>query len=129
MELTHTRLLVDNYKECFLFYRDVLGFEVSWGDETSNYADFRFNGCTLGIFERKQMVEAVDGIYSSPIEKSDRTALVFKVENVEESYLALKGRVNFITEPAEQKGWGLKVAHFRAPAGSLIEIYENIGMT
>ena len=129
MELTHTRLLVDNYKECFLFYRDVLGFEVSWGDETSNYADFRFNGCTLGIFERKQMVEAMGGIYSSPSEKSDRTALVFKVENVEESYLALKGRVNFITEPAEQKGWGLKVAHFRDPAGSLIEIYENIGMT
>ena len=129
MELTHTRLLVDNYQECFLFYRDVLGFEVSWGDETSNYADFRFNGCTLGIFERKQMVEAMGGIYSSPIEKSDRTALVFKVENVEESYRALKGKVNFITEPAEQKGWGLKVAHFRDPAGSLIEIYENIGMT
>lgn len=30
MKLTHTRLLVDDYKACFIFYRDVLGFEVSW---------------------------------------------------------------------------------------------------
>lgn len=29
MELTHTRILVDRYKECFLFYGDVLGFKVA----------------------------------------------------------------------------------------------------
>lgn len=40
MELTHIRLLVDNYKDCFHFYKDILGFEVTWGDENSNYADF-----------------------------------------------------------------------------------------
>ncbi|WP_272032400.1 VOC family protein [Oceanobacillus kimchii] len=83
MEFTHTRLLVDNYKECFLFYRDVLGFNVTWGDENSNYADFKFNGATLGIFERKQMNEAVGNKYSGDIEKADRTALIFKVKNVE----------------------------------------------
>ncbi|WP_369795791.1 hypothetical protein [Fictibacillus sp. FJAT-27399] len=31
-----------------------------------------------------------------------------------------------MTKPTEQKGWGIKVAHFRDPDGSLIEIYENI---
>ncbi|WP_067730499.1 VOC family protein [Oceanobacillus damuensis] len=126
MEFTHTRLLVDNYKECFLFYRDVLGFNVTWGDENSNYADFKFNGATLGIFERKQMVEAIGGEYSVNIEKTDRTALIFKVKNVEETYQELKNKVEFITKPTEQKDWGIKVAHFRDPAGSLIEIYERI---
>ncbi|MBU9722734.1 MULTISPECIES: VOC family protein [Bacillaceae] len=126
MELTHTRLLVDNYKECFLFYRDVMGFEVSWGHENSNYADFIFNGCKLGLFERKQMVEAIGAEYRTEIDKSDKVALVFKVKNVEESYEKLKGKVNFLTEPTEQKDWGIKVAHFRDPAGSLLEIYENI---
>ncbi|WP_067843092.1 glyoxalase/bleomycin resistance/extradiol dioxygenase family protein [Amphibacillus sediminis] len=126
MELTHTRLLVDNYKECFLFYRDVLGFDVTWGDENSNYADFKFNGATLGIFERKQMVEAIGEKYSNAIEKVDRTALIFKVNSVEESYQAFKNKVEFITEPTEQNDWGIKVAHFRDPAGTLIEIYENI---
>ncbi|WP_096199578.1 VOC family protein [Bacillus sp. FJAT-45350] len=126
MELTHTRLLVDNYKKCFLFYRDVLGFELSWGNENSNYADFKFNGCTLGIFERKQMVEAIGAEYSTKIDKGDKTALIFKVNSVEDKYQELKGKVNFITKPTEQKEWGIKVAHFRDPAGSLIEIYENI---
>ncbi|MCM3397945.1 VOC family protein [Oceanobacillus profundus] len=129
MEFTHTRLLVDNYKECFLFYRDVLGFNVSWGDENSNYADFKFNGATLGVFDRKQMIKAIGGDYSTDIEKVDRTALIFSVESVEESYQALKNKVNFITKPTEQKNWGIKVAHFRDPAGSLIEIYESIEMS
>ncbi|WP_342353799.1 VOC family protein [Siminovitchia fortis] len=70
MELTHTRLLVDNYKECFLFYRDVLGFEVSWGDEETLYAEFKFSGCSLGLFERKQMLETI-GAQVSHIHKSD----------------------------------------------------------
>ncbi|WP_156855836.1 VOC family protein [Oceanobacillus sp. AG] len=112
MEFTHTRLLVDNYKECFLFYRDILGFNVTWGDENSNYADFKFNGATLGIFERKQMAEAIGDEYSVDIEKADRTALIFKVKNVEETYQEIKDKVEFITEPTEQKDWGIKVAHF-----------------
>ncbi|GEN50932.1 VOC family protein [Alkalibacterium pelagium] len=124
MELTHTRLLVDNYKECFLFYSDVMGFEVSWGNEHSNYADFKFNGAALGIFERKQMLEAIGQDYSTDARKDDRTVLIFKVDSVEETYQKLKNKVSFISKPTEQEDWGIKVAHFRDPSGSLIEIYE-----
>ncbi len=38
----------------------------------------------------------------------------------------MKDKVEFITKPTEQKDWGIKVAHFRDPAGSLVEIYESI---
>lgn len=55
----------------------------------------------------------------------DSVALVFEVENVEKSYTELKEKVSFITEPVE-RDWGIKVAHFRDPAGNLIEIYESI---
>lgn len=126
MELTHARLLVDNYKECFLFYRDVMGFEVSWGNEHSNYADFKFNDAALGIFERKQMLEAIGQDYSTDARKDDRTVLIFKVDSVEETYQKLKNKVVFISKPTEQEDWGIKVAHFRDPSGSLIEIYEPI---
>lgn len=126
MELTHVRLLADNYKECFLFYRDVLGFEVTWGNENSNYADFKLNGVTLGLFERRQMAEAIGEEYSANIEMADRAALIFKVDNVEEAYQQLKNKVKFISKPTEQKDWMIKVAHFRDPAGTLIEIYENL---
>ena len=95
MQLTHIRLLVDNYKECFLFYRDVLGFDVSWGDEDLNYVDFKFSGVTLGLFDRKQMVEAIKEEYVAQFELVDRTALIFQVPNVEEAYQTLKNKVEF----------------------------------
>lgn len=95
MQLSHIRLLVYNYKECFLFYRDVLGFDVSWGDEDSNYADFKFSGVTLGLFDRKQMVEAIKEEYVAQFELVDRTALIFQVPNVEEAYQTLKNKVEF----------------------------------
>jgi catechol 2,3-dioxygenase-like lactoylglutathione lyase family enzyme len=40
MKLTHVRLLVDDYPGCFRFYRDVMGFPVTFGDEEGGYADF-----------------------------------------------------------------------------------------
>ncbi|MYL49935.1 VOC family protein [Halobacillus litoralis] len=126
MKLTHVRLLVDDYQTCFYFYRDTLGFEVTWGDEHSNYADFTFEGVTLGVFERKQMVEALGDVYGKSEAREDRAALVFKVNDVEETYQAWKDRVTFITEPVEQKDWGIKVAHFRDPDSNLLEIYESI---
>ena len=126
MELTHMRLLVDDYNECFLFYRDVLKLKVSFGDEDSSYAEFGFEGAALGLFGRKEMVEAIGAEYHSLRNQSDKAALIFKVSNVEEKYKELKEKVAFITEPSVQGGWGIKVAHFRDPAGSLIEIYESL---
>lgn len=87
MQLSHIRLLVDNY--------NVLGFDVSWGDEDSNYADFKFSGVTLGLFDRKQMVEAIGEEYVAQFELVDRTALIFQVPNVEEAYQTLKNKVEF----------------------------------
>ncbi|MFC3209843.1 VOC family protein [Planomicrobium okeanokoites] len=127
MELTHIRLLVDNYKECFLFYRNVLGFNVVWGDEDSNYADFEFAGVKLGLFERKRMADAIGAEYHLLRKRSDKAALIFKVEDVEETYRELQKKVDFLTEPTVQEDWGIKVAHFRDPAGNLLEIYESLG--
>ena len=127
MNITHIRLLVDNYKECFLFYRDTLGFEVSWGDKESNYADFTgIGGAKLGLFERKQMVAAIGTEYVPLVENQDNSALIFKVDSVEDTYEKMKDKLEFITKPHEQVDWMLKVAHFRDPAGNLIEIYENL---
>jgi hypothetical protein len=41
MQLTHVRLLVEDFDVCFRFYRDVLGFTVTWGAEGDGYADFQ----------------------------------------------------------------------------------------
>lgn len=126
MNLTHTRLLVKDYRKCFLFYRDVMGFKVSWGDENSQYGQFKVGKIHLGIFERKQMTDALGSENIHEASLVDHVALIFEVESVEESYEKLKEKVEFITMPMEKVEWGMRVAHFRDPDGTLLEIYENI---
>jgi lactoylglutathione lyase len=129
LEFTHVRLLVNHYKECFLFYRDVLGFEVGWGDETSMYADFKTTaGTKIALFDRTFMAQAV-GKDHLPVDANsmDKHCLIFHVDSVDETYRGLieKG-AEFINEPHDRNDWGIRVAHFRDPDGNLIEINEQI---
>ncbi|ANY76315.1 MULTISPECIES: VOC family protein [Paenibacillus] len=127
MELTHTRLLVDCFKECFIFYRDVMGLEPIWGTEEGRYADFNAGNTTLALFDRKSMAEAINESYSVDDHFNDRTVIVFQVNDVDKSFLELKGKVNFISEPVSRQ-YGIRSLNFRDPAGNLIELYHEIPM-
>ncbi|MGG3641168.1 VOC family protein [Bacillus gobiensis] len=59
MKLTHVRLLTRNFKGCFLFYRDILGFDVGWGNEESRYAEFKAGETIIGLFDRTAMAKAI----------------------------------------------------------------------
>jgi lactoylglutathione lyase len=126
VELTHTRLLVNNYKDCYEFYREVLDFPCTWGDESSNYAQFTVGATQLAIFEKQQMLE--DIVKSSPDLEQNmfQAMLIFRVVNVDQKYEELKSKVPFINEPHDRKDWGIRVAHFKDPEGNLIEINHNI---
>jgi lactoylglutathione lyase len=125
MKLTHTRLLVNNYQECYHFYKDTLSFECTWGDENSNYASFQLGNTQLAIFDKEEMLEDIN-------ESNDRKAplnevvLIFAVDDVDETFHSLKSKVHFISEPHNREDWGIRVAHFRDPNGTLIEINKNI---
>jgi lactoylglutathione lyase len=126
LRYSHTRLLVRDYAACFRFYRDVLGFAPTYGDEESGYADFSTGDVTLALFDRQEMAEAV-GRSSVAEESPDHMALIFVVENVDQAYsdLAAKG-VAFVTQPTDRPDWGIRVAHFRDPDGTLLEIYHSL---
>ena len=51
-KFTYARLLVKNFKDSFLFYRDILGFKATYGSETDVYADFDTGDVTLALFGR-----------------------------------------------------------------------------
>jgi lactoylglutathione lyase len=112
-----------------LFYRDVLGFEVGWGDENSMYADFITNGgVKIALFDRSFMAKAI-GTDTLPVDcdSMDKLCLIFHVDSVDEYYKSLKERgVSFINEPHDRTDWGIRVAHFRDRDGNLIEINEPI---
>jgi catechol 2,3-dioxygenase-like lactoylglutathione lyase family enzyme len=116
MELTHTRLLVDSFKECFVFYRDVMGFEPVWGTEDGTYADFRAGNTVLALYSRKDMAASINGSYASNASHIDRVVIVFRVKDVDAAFQSLKSKVHFLLEPTS------------TPYGILIELYHEIPM-
>ena len=125
---THCRLLVDDYRGCFVFYRDVLEFPVAWGDETSGYAEFETGGFRLAVFGRADMAQVL-GTVNLPSDAAcqDRAAVIFRADDLDGTCrkLVAKG-VNPVTEPAERPDWGIRTVHFRDPAGNLIEINQRL---
>lgn len=127
-KFNYTRLLVNNYKDCFLFYRDILGLKVTYGAEDDTYADFDTGNVTLALFSRQNMSEAIGSTrLPSEVKAQDVVCLCFGVENVDAACEELKKRgVGLVTEPADREGWGIRTAHFRDPAGNLIEIFQPL---
>jgi catechol 2,3-dioxygenase-like lactoylglutathione lyase family enzyme len=105
VHLTHVRLLVGNYAECFRFYRDVLGLEAGFGDEESGYADFSAGtGSVLALFDRDEQSEAVE------LRETERF------------------REHAVSQPESRAEWGIRFVHLRDPAGNLIELNQEIPM-
>lgn len=124
--LAYTRLLVDDYSACFRFYRDVLGLSPTFGDEESNYADFNTGDVTLALFSRAEMMEAL-GSEGRPGATSDGVDLIFRVDDVDASVKELEeGGVRMIAPATDHPEWGIRTAHFRDPAGTLLEIFTPL---
>ncbi|GGD59666.1 VOC family protein [Paenibacillus nasutitermitis] len=127
MKLSHLRFLVPNIRECFLFYRDILGLEVRYGDETTPFAEFHTGSTNLALESPKDSSHNEGMI--KPIEPSapDKVALIFKVEDIDATYDRLKSsNVEFVKEPHDTPEWGHRVAYFTDPAGNLIELNQGI---
>lgn len=123
---THTRLLVDDYAACFSFYRDVLDLEPTFGDEASGYADFGTGDVSLALFDRREMVDATGpGVLADG--GGDLVALIFEVDDVDRSVADLEAKgVEIAARPVDHPDWGIRTAHFRDPAGHLLEIYTAL---
>jgi catechol 2,3-dioxygenase-like lactoylglutathione lyase family enzyme len=121
---TGTRLLVKDYVRALRFYRDVLGFPITWGDETTGYVAFDAGGHPLAIFGRQDMADAIgQGDRLSEADCQDTFVLTFKVDDVDAEYERLRALgVEVVAAPVDRPSWGERTAHFRDPEGNLIEI-------
>ena len=131
MRLTNVRLLVADYQTCFRFYRDVLGFDVAWGDEGGQYAEFKTRDGVVALYKRELMAEAVGMTEkAADADAQDRAALIFEVEDVDGACEQLRAQgVALVTQPQDRPDWGVRTAHFRDPDGSLIELCRELSQT
>ncbi|MFQ4144225.1 VOC family protein [Chlorogloeopsis sp. ULAP02] len=124
--LAYTRLLVKDWKASFLFYKDVMGFDVAVEDEEDGYAEFKAGDMKLSIFRRQEMAQLIHNADKPPhAECQDNVALIFTVHNVEEEYQQLRYKgVKFIAPPMNNPYFGIKTAYLRDPDGTLIGLYQ-----
>jgi catechol 2,3-dioxygenase-like lactoylglutathione lyase family enzyme len=129
MKFSNVRLLVKDYKKCFKFYTEKLGFEPLWDIEDC-YGAFKVaDGIEgLAIFLSDYMAPAVGNAdKSQPADCREKMMVSFEVENVDETYKALLAKdVAFINEPTDMPGWGMRVVHLRDPEENLIELFTPL---
>jgi predicted enzyme related to lactoylglutathione lyase len=129
MKYAFTRLLVTNFRDCFRFYRDVMGFEVGFGTEDDTYADFVLGETNISLFDKMEMSQTLSTLDhpSRPVSQ-DHVCLTFGVEDVDEFYETLMDRgVDVLVPPTDHPDWGIRTVHFRDPDGNLIEVNQNLG--
>jgi lactoylglutathione lyase len=132
MKLTHTRLLVIKFPECFRFYRDILQLKPSWGDENDSYASFTQGQddatIVLAIFRRQGMSEVLGTdtlLLNPPIQ--DHSMLIVEVEDLDDTVEKMRGQgVKFIKGPTSFPDWGYRGAFLRDPDGNLIELSSEL---
>lgn len=107
----------------------IFGLECTWGKLGDNFASFNIGYPSgLALFKADLMNIAIN---NSGVKKNelvqDKIVLVVQVENVDQSYNALRSKgVDFLTEPKDMSAWGIRVSHFRDPENNLIELFSEL---
>lgn len=128
IRISYTRLLVDDLKACFEFYRDVMEFKVVMEALDDGYAEFVTPDLRLSLFRRQEMAEMI-GSDRRPhtVECQDRVALIFTVPNLDAAYQQLKAKgVQFATEPLSNPSYSLKTVYLRDPDGTLVGLFQTV---
>ena len=130
MKFSNVRLLVKDYKKCFQFYTEQLGFEPAWGDEEGCYASFKVADGIEGfaIFVSDFMAPAVGNAdKTQPTGYREKSLVSFEVENVDETYQSLLAKgIPFVNQPTDMPDWGMRVVHLRDPEENLIELFTPL---
>jgi lactoylglutathione lyase len=106
----------------------VLDLQPVYGAEDGTYADFAAGSVSIALFDKNEMSQAL-GTTGKAIhaDSQDGVCLVFGVENVDTTCRRLFDHgVRLLVGPTNHPEWGIRTAHFRDPAGNLIEINQPL---
>lgn len=120
------RILTDDFPASFRFYRDVLGLSPQEArQETGPYGCFKLGdgGTDIALFERRLMAATLAAADDPGYAAGGFGAVVvIRVDEVDAAYAAaVAAGAHGLAAPVDQAAWGMRVAHLRAPEGTVIE--------
>lgn len=122
----YTRLYVKDCRACYRFYHEILGLEATFASEIDNYVELTDGQVKLTLLNQNKVKEYLGTKTDFTFEQqSDRLALSFQVDNLEQAcqYLIEHG-IEIISPAWNVVDWGMKLALVRDPEGNLIELSE-----
>ncbi|MBP3337874.1 MAG: VOC family protein [Lachnospiraceae bacterium] len=124
MRLDGFGLFVEDMPKMIRFYRDVLGFEIKEGEDTSNVYLVK-DGTLFLLYGRNDFEKMTSRKYEYVKGLNGHTEIALYVdtfEEVDEEYAKAisKGAVS-VLEP-ETEEWGQRTCYIADPEGNLIEI-------
>ena len=118
-------LFVQDLDKCMKFYRDQLGFPVTFNDDNS-FA-FRLEDQDFVLLKLSAAANMVgEEALSLHNEAGHRVLLCVGVEDVDAVYKAFTAKgVAFVKPPISQP-WGRRTAYFADPEGNLWELWHSL---
>lgn len=126
MNVSHFRLLVQDFQATFRFYRDIVGLPTTYpADASGPYAEFDLGGDKyLGLFDRGMMLDAVGRPTDSERSVDDHVLLCISVEDVDGEAVRLQALgIKLEVPPADHDPWEMRTVYVRDPEGNLVEFY------
>ena len=127
MKFVNVRLLVGDISASIRFWRDVMGFKMSYGDESIGYAYFETDGAGVELMTRQGFAAALGDAAPAGRPAGHQAVLVFRVDDVDAAYADYVQRgANPLMGPQDRPAWGGRSAHLADPDGYLVELYTPL---
>ena len=121
--MSHLRFLATDVASEVAFYRDTIGLNQVV-DVPRIYAEFDTGASRLAFYRADLMGEVLGARLGS---RGDDVVMCVRVDNVDAEAKRLESRgVTMLRAPHDQQAWYQRVAHFRDPAGRLVELWSPL---
>jgi predicted enzyme related to lactoylglutathione lyase len=126
MEFSQAVLTVRQFRECFVFYKDLLGLALASGGERGPMAAFQSGGAKFTILD----AQAVPGAAATVLGGSPgvpRVTLAFRSSDVDAEFERLSAAgVSYAMAPTDFREWHVRSSICLDPDGNPVEIVSPL---